>query len=195
MILLLAACTAKAGTAGDGDVASPFAACDVLTSAPSPSTTSAAPVSAVAASGAAGGAADLPDLALPCFSGGRMIRLTELRGPAVLNLWASWCGPCRAELPAMQRLAAVTTGRLHVIGVDSGDGREAAASFATDFGVTMPTLYDRDKRLIGALGRAALPVTVFVDAGGRRHVYNEVPPDDAGLAELVRAYAGVAVSR
>jgi len=177
-----AACTSGSPGSRSDEPASPFAACDALTVAPTP-----APDSSAAA------AADLPDLQLPCFTGGRQVRLTELRGPAVINLWASWCDPCRAELPAMQRLADATAGRLHVIGVDSYDSRDAAASFATDQRVTLPTLFDRDMRLMSALGRPAVPVTVFLDAAGRRHVYDQVPPDDAQLAALVGAHTGVTV--
>ena len=142
-----------------------------------------------------GATADLPDLRLPCFTGGRPVRVADLRGPAVINIWATWCAPCRAELPAMQRLADRAGSRLRVIGVDAGDSREAAASFGADHKITLPTLYDRDRRLVGALGRTALPVTVFLDASGKRFVYNLLPPDDARLADLVRAHTGVRVTR
>jgi cytochrome c biogenesis protein CcmG, thiol:disulfide interchange protein DsbE len=119
--------------------------------------------------------------------------LRELRGPAVLSLWASWCSPCRTELPVMQRLADRAAGRLTVLGVDTGDSREAGASFATDAQVTMPTLFDQESRLLTALAGTRLPVTVFVDGNGRRQV--TVLPLNAGkLAELVRTHTGVAVT-
>jgi thiol-disulfide isomerase/thioredoxin len=192
VVLLLAAtavaCTAETTPTAPGQL-SPFAGCDLLTSTPSTS-----PDPASGEPGTPGAPADLPDLVLPCFSGGNPVRLADLRGPAVINLWASWCDPCREELPAMQRLADRTAGRLHVVGVDTGDAREAAASFGTDKGVTLPTLYDRDRKLVSALGRAALPVTVFVGAGGKRYVYDRLPPDDARLAQLVRDHTGVTVA-
>jgi thiol-disulfide isomerase/thioredoxin len=155
--------------------ASPFAECAELTAT-------------------AGSGSKLPDLTLPCFTGGRPVRLAEVDGPAVINLWASWCQPCRSELPAMQRLADRAGDRLRVVGVDTGDGRDAAASFGADIGVALPTLYDRDKALMNALGRSALPVTVFVDAAGRTYVYNRAALDDAALARLVRERAGVTVA-
>lgn len=142
-----------------------------------------------------GTGAQLPGLRLPCFTGGQPVGLADLRGPAVLNIWATWCGPCREELPAMQRLADRAGGKLRVIGVDTGDSREAAATFGTDMHVTLPTLYDPNRTLVGALGRTALPVTVFLDAAGKRFVYNQLPPDDAQLAALVREHTGVAVTR
>jgi thiol-disulfide isomerase/thioredoxin len=141
-----------------------------------------------------GSGSKLPDLALPCFTGGQQVRLAALRGPAVINLWATWCPPCRTELPAMQRLADQAGDRLRVVGVDTGDERDAAASFGADTGVALPTLYDRDKTLMNALGRTALPVTVFVDAAGRTYVYNQVALDDAALARLVRQHTGVTVA-
>jgi cytochrome c biogenesis protein CcmG/thiol:disulfide interchange protein DsbE len=131
---------------------------------------------------------------LPCFTGGSAVQLTALRGPAVINLWASWCGPCREELPLMQELADATAGSLRVIGVDSRDTRDAAASFAADHGVSFPTLFDRDEKLLIALGKAALPITVFVDADGRRHVYSGKPLDKPTLGGLVRTHTGVTVT-
>ena len=185
LVLLLAGCTA---TASPGPAVSepppPFDDCAVLT----------APAAASGTAGAtAPAAADLPDLTLPCFTGEQPVRLTDLRGPAVLNLWGTWCEPCRAELPAVQRLADRTAGRLRVAGVNTWDDRPAAASFAVDKGVRMPTLYDRDKRLMAALGKINLPVTVFVDAAGKRFVYNGTALDDDTLAELVGRHTGVTV--
>jgi len=136
----------------------------------------------------------MPDLRLSCFTGGQAVRLADLRGPAVINIWATWCAPCREELPAMQRLADRAGGRLRVVGVDTGDAWEAAASFGSDVKVTLPTLYDRDRTLVGALGRTALPVTIFLDGAGKRFVYNQSPLGDARLAALVRAHTGVAVA-
>lgn len=120
--------------------------------------------------------------------------LRELHGPAVISLWASWCAPCRDELPHLQQLADQNAGRLRVIGVNSADSRDAAASFAADQHVTLPTIFDHGQKLLGALGLRDLPVTVFVDAGGRRYVLSK-PLDLAELPELVQAHTGVAVAR
>ena len=182
---LLAGCTAGAtppSGAAPSETPSPFADCAALRAAPP----SAAPASDP-------GGAQLPDLELPCFTGGQPFRLTELRGPAVVNMWASWCAPCREELPVMQRLADRSDGRLHVLGVDVGDGREAAASFGAGKQVTMPTLYDRERRLLSALGRVTLPVTVFVDSAGQEYVHTK-PLGARELSELVRRHTGVTVT-
>lgn len=215
---LLAACTAAAEPApvAEGQT-SPFADCATLTAPPSsappansplsapaeaapansapaaPRIARTAPTMALATSSPAGTAAGLADLELPCFTGGQPVRLADLRGPAVINLWASWCEPCRTELPVMQGLADRADGRLHVLGVDTGDGRDAAASFGANKKITMPTLYDRNRELLASLGRVALPVTIFVDAAGRDYVHSK-PLDARGLSDLTREHTGVAVA-
>ncbi|MET0419765.1 MAG: TlpA disulfide reductase family protein [Actinoplanes sp.] len=178
LVITMTACSDKSD-----DPPSPFAGCDALTAAPP----SAAPISAAAP------ATTLPDLRLSCFTGESEIALRELRGPAVINLWASWCGPCRDELPVMQRLADRAEGRLTVLGVDTGDSREAGSAFATDAGVRMPTLFDTEKKLLNALGQIRLPITVFVDSAGRSTVH-PLPLDARSLSEQVRKNTGVTVT-
>jgi cytochrome c biogenesis protein CcmG, thiol:disulfide interchange protein DsbE len=210
LVLLLAACTANEVTPDGGKVPSPFADCTALTApadgtAPSPLAGGAAPslpVGGAAPSSPVGAEArlspavalDLPDLTLPCFTGGAPVRTTELRGPAVINLWGSWCGPCREELPLMQELADATTGKLRVLGVDTRDDRDAGASFAADHGVTMPTLFDPERKLLVALERANLPVTIFLAPDGKRFVYTGKALDKPTLGTLVRTHTGVTVT-
>jgi cytochrome c biogenesis protein CcmG/thiol:disulfide interchange protein DsbE len=175
----LALLVVAAGCSADdksSDTPSPFAGCAALTTQAAPQTQS-----------------TLPDLKLPCFTGSDQVSLRALRGPAVINLWASWCGPCRLELPVMQKLADTAGDKITVMGVDTGDTREAGASFAADQGVGFPTLFDQDKKLINALARINLPITIFVDAAGKSYV-NVLPLDAAGLTKLVREHAGVTVA-
>jgi cytochrome c biogenesis protein CcmG, thiol:disulfide interchange protein DsbE len=174
-LVLVAAAAGCTADARDPATPSPFTGCAALTAAPATTAT------------------DLPDLSLPCFTGGDPVSLRGLRGPAVINIWASWCDPCRRELPVMQSLADRAGDRLTVLGVDTGDGREAGASFAADKGVTMPTLFDQDRKLIDALARTALPITIFLDGSGRSYV-NLLPLDAAKLAGLVREHTGVTVT-
>ncbi|MFG1605850.1 TlpA family protein disulfide reductase [Actinoplanes sp. NPDC049265] len=205
MILALPACTSppETSTTPTSETPSPFDDCAALTAPPSASAGASSPAEATSSAGAssAGGsssagakrAAALPELSLPCFTGGQEVALGALPGPAVINMWASWCGPCRNELPVVQGLAAKAGGRLHVLGVDVGDSREAAASFGRGRSVTMPTLYDPKRRLPAALGQINLPVTVFVDTAGRAYVH-PLPMDARTLSELVRTHTGVAVA-
>jgi thiol-disulfide isomerase/thioredoxin len=134
----------------------------------------------------------VPDLTLDCFQGGGTVRLAALHRPAIVNLWASWCPPCRTELPALQRFADSAGDRVLVLGVDTGDTRDAAAGLLQDLKVTFPTLFDGSDRLLSAVGRSALPVTLFVDAdGGLRYLYNDKALDDAAVARLAGTYLGV----
>ena len=186
LALLLAACAATDAPPPSPaeDAASPFTDCAALTAVPP----------AKAPDGAAAAAVDLPDVALPCFTGGRSYPISEVRGPAVINLWASSCAPCREELPLLQELADRTAGRLHVVGVDTFDDRAAGASFASDKGVTFPTFFDPDKKLLTALGKVNLPVTVFVGIDGSRYVYTGKALDKPTLGGLVREHTGVTVT-
>lgn len=188
-VTMLAASALLAGCSGESSGAtttSPFTDCTALTSAPTP-----APDSSGAASAAGG---PLPEVRLPCFTGGQIVDIGQIRGPALVNLWASWCAPCREELPAFQRLAGQAAGRLHVVGVVSSDDRDAAESLARDLGVTFPALFDRQATLLGQLGRSGLPLTLFVDAAGQiSHIYQSVPLDDMALARLTDRYLKVAV--
>ncbi|MEV4635806.1 TlpA disulfide reductase family protein [Actinoplanes sp. NPDC049548] len=204
LVLLLAACTATEVTPDQSKAASPFADCTTLTTPPAAGSGSSPGVASdgTTAAGASHSpgvsvsqvVADLPDVTLTCFTGGAPIRTTDLRGPAVINLWGSWCGPCREELPLMQELADATAGRLHVLGVDTRDDRDAGASFATDHRVTIPTLFDQDQKLLVALGRTTLPVTVLLDRDGKRFVYTGKALDKPTLGALVRTHTGVTVT-
>ncbi|MFD0594982.1 TlpA family protein disulfide reductase [Catellatospora coxensis] len=130
----------------------------------------------------------LPDLALECMAGGEPVRLSTLRGPLVINLWASWCAPCRKELPAFQRLA--DSGRVPVLGVVTEDSRDAAAWLADELKVSLPSVYDRSGALKAAAGEMALPLTLFVAADGRTTVYRDVALTDQTLAQLVEQHFG-----
>jgi cytochrome c biogenesis protein CcmG, thiol:disulfide interchange protein DsbE len=198
VLVALGGCTAGRVTPEDKveKTTPPFAACAGL-SAPLPSQAAPAAPSSTSADSPAVTDSDgsrLPDVSLPCFTGGAEIRLADLSGPAVINLWGSWCGPCREELPLMQELSDVTAGRLRVLGVDTRDSKDAGASFAAEHRVSMPTLYDRETTLLTALGRSTLPVTVFVDPAGDTFVYTGKALDKPTLGELVRTHTGVTVA-
>lgn len=131
-------------------------------------------------------------MALPCFTGGGSIDLARLGRPAVINFWASSCAPCRTEMPALQRLATRAGDRVLVIGVDTADLRDPAASAGHDFGVSYPVVFDPRSQLLSAWGRSALPVTLFVDASGIvRYEHATGALDDTKLADLTSRYLGL----
>ncbi|SNS93705.1 Thiol-disulfide isomerase or thioredoxin [Geodermatophilus saharensis] len=128
------------------------------------------------------GAETLPAVSLPCPGGGTLDLGRAPGVPTVVNLWASWCAPCREELPLVQELADLAGGRVSVVGVVSKDGVPQADAFATDSGVTFPSAYDRDGALMDGLGVNVLPFTYLLDADGAL-VHTKVGPV-ASLDEL-----------
>ncbi len=97
-------------------------------------------------------------------------RLRALRGhPVVINKWASWCGPCRAEFPIFQSVATARGREIAFVGVNGRDKRPAAASFLERFPIPFPSYEDPDEQIARSLDVPAnYPATVFVDADGRR---------------------------
>lgn len=133
----------------------------------------------------------LPELSLSCLAGGEPVALDQVRGPAVVNLWASWCLPCRQELPVLQRLADRAEGRLQVVGVVVSDRPAAAAALAEELGVTFPALEDPDDLVRPRLGAAGVPATAFVDADGDLRYVHNLPLHEAELARLVEEHLEV----
>jgi cytochrome c biogenesis protein CcmG/thiol:disulfide interchange protein DsbE len=111
-------------------------------------------------------ASDLPATVFDCFGGGTLDLSRAPGVPTVVNLWASWCAPCREELPLVQQLADVAGDRVRVIGVASLDGVPQAASFAEEAGITFPSAFDADGEVMSAIGVNTLPHTVFLAADG-----------------------------
>ena len=93
--------------------------------------------------------------------------LGELRGtPVVVNVWASWCGPCRQEAPLLAAAHRRLGDRVRFIGVDVLDERGAARAFMREFGWTYPSVYDPAGAIRDGLGLLGQPVTLFYDAEG-----------------------------
>lgn len=112
------------------------------------------------------GATTLPKLSFRCLGGGTLDLGRAPGVPTVVNLWGSWCGPCREELPTMQQLADAAGGKVRVVGVISKDGVPQAESFAEDAKVTFPSAFDGQGNLMTKLGLHGLPITYFLDADG-----------------------------
>jgi thiol-disulfide isomerase/thioredoxin len=108
---------------------------------------------------------ELPSIRLPCLGDAGSLDLSTLDGPLVLNVWAQSCGPCREEMPELQRLHAATD-EVRVLGIDFQDLQPALAlELAEDSGVTYPSVADVEGELKSPLRVTALPTTLFVDDG------------------------------
>ncbi len=141
----------------------------------------------------AGPAADgAPDLALECLGGGTLDLAQAPGVPTLVNLWASWCAPCREELPLLQQLSESAGDQVRVLGVDSQDGRSQGVSFATDAGLTFPLAFDGEGELAAELGLRGLPHTLFLAADGSVvHVESGGISSDEELRGLVAQHLGV----
>ena len=107
-----------------------------------------------------------PDFLLTTAVGDEL-RLSSLRGqPLVLNFWATWCGPCRFEMPALLRLEAEYAGSAAVIGVNQGESAEIVTQFASNLNIDYPLLLDPGNAINQQYGVRGLPTTLFIDADG-----------------------------
>lgn len=119
-------------------------------------------------------------------------RIAALRGyPAVVNVWASWCGPCRFEFPTLQKLSATYGKRVAFLGVDSQDSDDAAKTFLGEEPVPYPSYSDPDQDIGRAIGATlGLPNTAFYDRHGKLLYVKQGPyTDHAELRADVRRYA------
>ena len=107
---------------------------------------------------------------------GDAVSLSDYRGrPVVLNFWASWCPPCRAEIPHFQEASVKYNGQAAILGVDQGEPQTVVADFGAALGVSYPLLLDADNAVNREYGVTALPTTVFVGADGViREVYTGI---------------------
>jgi cytochrome c biogenesis protein CcmG/thiol:disulfide interchange protein DsbE len=128
---------------------------------------------------------------LPGARKGLRTRLAELRGhPAVVNIWAAWCGPCRAEMPVMQRVSLDMGKQVAFVGVDLKDNREAATGFLRKIPVTYPSYEDPSGQVYNAEKLVGVPSTLFYDASGKQTFIHQGPYfDRAALVNDIRQYA------
>jgi thiol-disulfide isomerase/thioredoxin len=108
-------------------------------------------------------------LALPSYDYARFQELMrQLRGtPVLVNVWASWCGPCQAEAPHLAQAARRFGSEVQFLGVDILDSRPSARSFMERAGWTYPSVYDETGSIRDRLGFIGQPVTAFFDTSGR----------------------------
>ena len=128
----------------------------------------AAPIGVAAFVGRRSKVGNAPEFALEDLAdeGARVSLADRAGGPALVNFWASWCVPCRAEMPILEAGFARFGNRVRFIGVDHQDSRTAAQAFVARSGVQYRSGFDPDGTAAAAYGIRGLPTTVLVSAGG-----------------------------
>lgn len=108
--------------------------------------------------------------------------------PVLVVFWASWCGPCLKEAPALERFAQSKGGRARIVGVDWSDARSGARSFISHYRWTFPVVRDGEGTVGNSYGLAVLPTTFVVDSRQRILAQLPGPQTQAGLERaLLRA--------
>jgi peroxiredoxin len=133
-------------------------------------------ISAGSQAAAVGGSA--PDFTLKSNSG-KNIKLNEYRGDVVMiNFWASWCGPCRQEMPALEQLYSKYKDLGFVIlGVNIDEDSSKAVSMLSKIPVSFPVLFDSSKKVSDMYGVSAMPTTYLLDRDGNlRYLHKAYKP-------------------
>ncbi len=133
---------------------------------------------------------------LECIGDGSEVDLGQALGgkPALINLWAYWCGPCAEELPHLQEYADSVAGEINVVTVHQDRNEANGLTKLADYGVRLPGVQDGTARIAAAVGApSVLPVSVLIDADG--NVAKVLPQPFRSVDEIddaVRAELGIA---
>jgi thiol-disulfide isomerase/thioredoxin len=114
---------------------------------------------------------------------GTKIHLSQYRGKAVIvNFWATWCEPCKAEMPLLEKAYLTYSGDLTILGVNVMERPEIVSPFLTQYGITFPILLDRDGAIENRYAVRGYPTSFFVDRDGVLQAQHIGELDDTLLA-------------
>lgn len=128
-------------------------------------------------------------LEFPCLDGKSTINFSQMHGPLIVNVWGSWCAPCKDEIPMIRSFYSKNQSKVHIVGVDVEEAKRSdGAEFVVANGMTWPILVDPDARSRGFFGMG-VPVTWFIDESGKVvHKKIGVLKSEQELRELVSKY-------
>lgn len=127
-----------------------------------------------------------PDIVGTNVATGETVQLSSLKGQTVMvNFWATWCGPCKVEMPAMERFYSESQGDVVIlaVGVDSSESPEKLAAFAEGMQLTFPVLFDKGAAAM-AYRSVGVPTSVFIDKNGVVRARHTGPLTQEEMQEL-----------
>ena len=176
-IVLLASCGKKETPAAANNGSKP------------PAQTTTATTATVATTTGTDIGATMPEYSATSLDGSKFDLAAKRNKVVLLNLWATWCGPCRYEIPELQSLHAKFEPKgFEVIGVSVDEsGVEPVKQFVDEFKMTYPVVLDPEGKLAGIFGTSVLPTTVLLDRNGKIvwKRYGQIMPGDKELEQAI----------
>jgi len=136
----------------------------------------------------------LPDVDITGLTSGETSQLSDIEGPAVVNLWATWCAPCRAEIPDFEEVHRARSAEVRFVGINVGEDPTVAVGFIDEVGATYAQFADLDGEVSTELRATSMPVTVVIDEDGVITTRHLGPLDQEGLNEAIDEALGIASS-
>ncbi len=136
----------------------------------------------------------LPDVDITGLTSGESSQLSDIEGPAVINLWATWCAPCRAEIPDFEEVHQIRNDEVRFVGINVGEDPSVAVAFIDEVGATYDQFADLDGEVSTELRATSMPVTVVIDADGNIITRHLGPLDQQGLNDAIDEAVGVSSS-
>jgi thiol-disulfide isomerase/thioredoxin len=136
---------------------------------------------------ACGSSADqrLPNVEIISLNGGEAGPLNAIDGPAVINLWATWCGPCRREIPDFEAIHLARRDEVTFVGINIGDDRDEAVAFLDEVGATYDQYLDPEGFVSTALKATSMPTTLVINGDGVVTIRHLGPMDQDDLDEAI----------
>lgn len=148
-------------------------------------------VLALSACGGGDAGETLPDVDIVGLTSGEASQLSDIEGPAVVNLWATWCAPCRAEIPDFEEVHRAREDEVTFVGINVGEDPDVAAEFIAEVGATYEQFADLDGEVSTELRATSMPVTVVIDDDGTITTRHLGPLDQDGLNDAIDEALGI----